>query len=78
MVATGSQGSHDEQKGWLVLRLRKEDAGLEHVLHIRRVGPRDKGLTYQAWDSLLIYHNYFISFLKLLPSECCDSYTQGN
>lgn len=76
MVTTGSQGSQDEHRGWLILRLRKEDARLEQVLHIRRVGPGDKGLTYQAWDSLFIYHNYLISFIKLLPSECCDSYTQ--
>lgn len=69
MVAPGSQESQDEHKGWVILRLKKEDAGLEQVLHIRRGGPGDKGLTYQAWDSLFIYHNYFISFIKLLPNK---------
>lgn len=51
MAATGSRGSQDEHKGRLIPRLRK-DTGLEHILHIRRAGPGDKGLTYQAWDSL--------------------------
>lgn len=73
MAATGSRGSQDEHKRRLILTLRKEDTGLEHILHIRRVGPGDKGLTYQAWDSLLIYHYY-----SVISSKCYGSYTQRN
>lgn len=58
MMATGSQGS---------LRWRAGNSGLAYVLHIRRAGPEVKGLTYQAWDSLFIYRNYPILFIKPLP-----------
>lgn len=67
MVSTGNQKSQDEHKGRLILRQGKKDTGLEHSLHIRKVGPGGKGLTYQAWDSLSTYHNYFVSFIKLFP-----------
>lgn len=31
MVATGSQGAQDGHEGWLILGLRKENTGLEHI-----------------------------------------------